>query len=129
MNTNKRYLVLQAKRAFNGSRFPVLTGEIRILAWNPAGGPDSDPFNPRLAAQVRAGETIDWGGASVSPQDYSILWDQDGKLPQMYLRPEWWRNERDCMQAACRSTKACQYFPDCAAPMHSVLPIAVEELP
>lgn len=40
---------------------------------------------PRLVRQCHNQEAIDWGGASVQPQDYEILFDGPAPLP-MSLR-------------------------------------------
>lgn len=71
------YLVLEALRDINGDRFAVKKGELRTIRFG-YGTPD---FIPRVVAQARAGETIDWGGASVFTDAYRVIHDGQKPLP------------------------------------------------
>ena len=72
------YMVIRAKRSFTGLRFDTAEGERKCFRF----GNDNPDFVPRVVAQVRAGEAIDWGGAAVQPQDYEVLFDGPGPLPE-----------------------------------------------
>lgn len=69
------YMVLEALRDINGDRFAVKKGELRRIRFG-YGAPD---FIPNVVAQARAGETIDWGGASVFTDAYRVI--HDGQKP------------------------------------------------
>ena len=54
--------------AVKGSRFASEAGEVKTLLWR--GG-----IVPRIVAQARAQEVIDWGGTLVRAGDYTVLRD------------------------------------------------------
>jgi hypothetical protein len=76
-----RYMVIRAKRPVSGLRFDTKEGELKRIRY----GYDKPDTLPRLVRQCRSHEAIDWGGASVQPQDYEILFDGPAPLP-MSLR-------------------------------------------
>lgn len=78
MNMASKYVVIEALREIKGDRFPVQKGELRVIRF----GYEKPDFVPRTVAQVRAGETIDWGGASVATDAYRLVFDGEGPLPQ-----------------------------------------------
>ncbi|MEM8519501.1 hypothetical protein [Janthinobacterium sp. CAN_S7] len=71
------YLVMEALRDINGDRFPIQKGELRSIRF----GNEKPDFVPRIVAQARAGETLDWGGASVYTDAYRVVYDGPGPLP------------------------------------------------
>lgn len=71
------YMVIKALKSYNGDRFPVAAGELKRIRF----GYDKPEFVPRLVAQARAGEQINWGGATVLKDGYAILFDGPGPLP------------------------------------------------
>ena len=71
------HLIIRTKRDISGQRFDTRAGELKHLRF----GYERPAFVPRLVAQCRKGEAIDWGGASVQPQDYEVLFDGTGQLP------------------------------------------------
>ena len=73
-----KFLVIEALRDINGDRFPVRKGELRLIRF----GYEKPDFIPRVVAQARAGETLDWGGASVFTDAYRVVFDGPGPLPQ-----------------------------------------------
>jgi hypothetical protein len=72
------YLVMEALRDIHGDRFAVQKGELRPIRF----GYDDASFIPRVVAQARAGETLDWGGASVFTDAYQVVFDGSGPLPE-----------------------------------------------
>lgn len=71
------YMVIKALKSYNGDRFPVVAGETKRIRY----GYDDPAFVPRIVAQARAGEQINWGGATVLKDGYSVLFDGPGPLP------------------------------------------------
>lgn len=72
-----QFLVLEALHAFVGSRFEVRAGERRVVRF----AYENPTAVPRLVAQVRSGQAIDWGGAALMPSSYRVLYDGPGPLP------------------------------------------------
>lgn len=72
-----QFVVIEALRAFHGDRFPVSQGELRVIRF----GYDNAEFVPRVVEQVRAGKTIDWGGAAVFTDAYRVVFDGQGPIP------------------------------------------------
>lgn len=75
------YLVIEALNFYRGDRFPVAAGEKRIIRY----GYENPNFVPKMVAQVRIGEQINWGGATVLSDGYRILFDGRGPLPDGFL--------------------------------------------
>jgi len=59
--------VLRLRVPVRGSRYDSAAGETRTLIWRQT--------VPRVVAQARAGEAIDWGGAMVRAGDYELTKD------------------------------------------------------
>lgn len=57
--------VMRLRVPVRGSRHDSAAGETRTLIWRQT--------VPRVVAQARAGEAIDWGGAMVRCGDYELL--------------------------------------------------------
>lgn len=74
------YMVLEATRAYSGDRFPVATGERKVIRF----GYDNPAFVPRIVEQARRGKQIIWGGATVLADGYQILFDDCGPLPREF---------------------------------------------
>jgi hypothetical protein len=75
-----QFMVLESMHAFVGSRFEVRAGERRVLRY----GYEDPMAVPRLVAQVRSGQAIDWGGAALMPSSYRVLYDGPGPLPPAF---------------------------------------------
>lgn len=75
-------MVIKALKSYNGDRFPVEAGDMKRIRF----GYDNPEFVPRIVAQARAGEQIDWGGATVLKDGYAVVFDGPGPLPSE-LRP------------------------------------------
>lgn len=71
------FMVIKALKSDQGDRFPIAAGELKRIRF----GYDNPAFVPRLVAQARAGEQIDWGGATVLEDGYTVLFDGSGPLP------------------------------------------------
>ena len=71
------YLIMEALRDIQGDRFPVKKGELRTTRF----GYEKPDFVPCIVAQARAGETLDWGGASVFTDASRVIFDGPGPLP------------------------------------------------
>lgn len=71
--TKSNYMVIEVLRSVHGLRYYSHAGERRVIRWRER--------VPIIVSQCRAGEAIDWGGASVQPGDYAILWDGVGMMP------------------------------------------------
>lgn len=71
------YMIIRARRNFAGPRFDTRAGECKRIRF----GYEKPDFVPRIVAQCRNREAIDWGGAAVQPQDYEVLFDGPGPLP------------------------------------------------
>jgi hypothetical protein len=69
---------MEALRDIHGDRFPVQKGELRQIRF----GYDDASFIPRVVAQARAGETLDWGGASVFTDTYQVVFDGPGPVQE-----------------------------------------------
>ena len=65
MNTN--LAVLRLRVDVRGARYDSKAGEQRTVMWRQS--------VPRVVAQARAGEAIDWGGAMVRAGDYELTKD------------------------------------------------------
>lgn len=65
MNTN--LAVLRLRVDVRGARYDSKAGEQRTVMWRQS--------VPRVVAQARAGEAIDWGGAMVHAGDYEMTKD------------------------------------------------------
>lgn len=52
--------------AVKGLRFASEAGEVKTLFWR-------GETVPRIVAQARAGDAIDWGGTLVRAGDYTVL--------------------------------------------------------
>jgi hypothetical protein len=70
-------VVLRLRIPVNGSRFNSVAGETRTLIWRQT--------VPRVVAQSRAGDAIDWGGAMVRFGDYEML--ERRKPPNVRVEP------------------------------------------
>lgn len=57
--------VLRLLVPVRGARYDSAAGETRTVIWRTS--------IPRVVAQARAGEAIDWGGAMVRVDDYEML--------------------------------------------------------
>lgn len=75
-----RYMIIRSKRGFSGTRFDTRAGECKCIRF----GYEQPDFVPRIVARCRNGEVIDWGGAAVQPQDYEVLFDDVGPLPENF---------------------------------------------
>jgi len=73
-------MIIRVNSDISGQRFDTRAGGLKHLRFGYA----SPAFVPRLVAQCRKGEAIDWGGASVQPQDYEVLFDGPGPLPVQF---------------------------------------------
>lgn len=74
------YMVIKALKSYSGDRFPVVAGDLRRIRFG-----YSDPnLVPRVVVQARAGEQIDWGGATVLNDGYEVVFDGPGPLPQAF---------------------------------------------
>ena len=71
------HMIIRTKRGISGSRFDTRACGLKHFRF----GYEDPTFVPRLVTQCRNGEAIDWGGASVQPQDYEVLFDRPGPLP------------------------------------------------
>lgn len=70
-------MVIRALRSYRGERFDVTAGDLMRIRF----GYERKDFVPRIVAQARAGEQIDWGGATVLADGYTVLFDGPGPLP------------------------------------------------
>lgn len=77
---SSNHFIIRTKRDISGQRFDTRAGELKHLRF----GYERPAFVPRLVEQCRNGEAIDWGGASVQPQDYEVLFDGSGPLPEQF---------------------------------------------
>lgn len=73
-------MIIRAKRDISGHRFDTRAGELKHFRF----GYENPNFVPRLVAQCRNGQAIDWGGAHVQPQDYEVLFDGTGPVPEKF---------------------------------------------
>ena len=62
--------ILRLRVLVRGTRYDSAPGELRTIMWRQR--------QPRVVAQVRAGEPIDWGGSMVRAGDYDVVRD-DGR--------------------------------------------------
>lgn len=61
------HLIIESLNDYNGNRFPVSKGErMRVIY--------KSPKNMRLVNQILNNEQIDWGGATILPDGYKILY-------------------------------------------------------
>lgn len=67
-------MVVELLHPVVGLRFNSAAGEKKTIVWRRE--------IPRIVAQCRAGEAIDWGGAAVQPSGYRVLFDGVGRAPQ-----------------------------------------------
>lgn len=65
MNTN--VTILRLRVPVRGTRYDSAPGEQRTIMWRQS--------TPRVVAQARAGEPIDWGGSMVRAGDYEVVSD------------------------------------------------------
>lgn len=72
------FLIMEALRDIHGDRFSVQKGELRVIRF----GYEQKDFVPRVVAQARAGETLDWGGASVYTDAYRVVFDGQKPFPE-----------------------------------------------
>ena len=59
--------MLRLRVPVRGSRYDSAEGETRTVIWR--------QNVPRVVAQARAGDAIDWGGATVRAGDYELTQD------------------------------------------------------
>lgn len=71
------HMIVRTLRNISGTRFDSQAGELKHIRF----GYERPSFVPKLVAQCRKREAIDWGGAAVQPQDYEVLFDGPGPLP------------------------------------------------
>jgi hypothetical protein len=69
--------IIEALRDFNGDRFPINKGELRVIRF----GYEKPDFIPNVVALARAGKSINWGGAVVFSEAYKIIFDGAGPIP------------------------------------------------
>ena len=68
-----QFTVIKAKKNFPyGSRFPIIEGELRIIrhSYNKPVRP-----LPKLVAKIRNKEPIEWGGNTVHPEHYNLIYE------------------------------------------------------
>jgi hypothetical protein len=70
-------MVIEALRDFDGDRFPVAKGELKVIRF----GYDNPDFVPRAVSQIRAKHSVNWGGAIVFSDAYRVLFDGAGRFP------------------------------------------------
>lgn len=63
------YLVIRALNDYNGSRFPIKIGETRIIRYK-----HTPEIRIRIVNQILKGQAIEWGGATVLPGGYKIVY-------------------------------------------------------
>lgn len=66
MKTN--VTILRLRVPVRGARYDSAPGERRTIMWRQS--------IPRVVAQARAGEPIDWGGSMVRSGDYEVVSDK-----------------------------------------------------
>jgi hypothetical protein len=69
-------MIIRDKCDITGRRFDTRAGELKHFRF----GYENPTFVPRIVGQCRKAQAIDWGGASVQPQDYEVLFDGPGPL-------------------------------------------------
>lgn len=81
------FMIIRARQNIAGHRFNTKAGETMRIRY----GYERPDFIPRIVSQCRAGQAIDWGGASVQPQDYEVLFDGPGPVPTTFapVTPPW----------------------------------------
>lgn len=72
-----QHMVIEALRAFDGDRFSVAKGELRVIRF----GYSATNFVPKVVSRARAAESINWGGAVVFSDAYRVLFDGVGPVP------------------------------------------------
>ena len=61
------YLVLRSLNTYHGDRYPVFEGDTRCISYK-------DPSKIRIVQQALNNEQINWGGATVLPDDYEVAY-------------------------------------------------------